>query len=49
VKPTEHGYPESEKPEGPVEGLQPIPDPYGEPSDEDIRKEDQQLALDEND
>ena len=44
VKPTEHGYPDERKPEGSVDGLRAI-ESYGELTEEAIRNEDEQLAL----
>ncbi len=44
LKPVEHGYPGEGKPEGSVEGVESIADPY-ELIEDEIRKEDEQLAL----
>ena len=48
LKPTEHGYPDTEKPEGSVEGVRAVEGGYEEPTDEAIRKEDEQLALEDD-
>jgi hypothetical protein len=43
VQLTERGYPGAEK-QGPVEGVESVPDPYGELTDEEILDEDKELA-----
>jgi hypothetical protein len=42
---TKHGYPDTEKPIRPIEGVQAVEGGYGDLTDEAIRKEDEQLAL----
>ncbi len=43
LKNIERGYPGAEK-QGPVEGVESVPDPYGELTDEEILDEDKELA-----